>query len=76
MTKIKNRMLLLFTIIMSVSSFAQTNTDKIEMADPLFQFGKIYVVVGVIAIIFIGIIIYLISIDRKVSKLEKEIKAK
>lgn len=32
---------------------------------------KFYVVVGVIAVIFIGIAGYLISIDRKINKLEK-----
>jgi len=31
-----------------------------------------YIVVGVILIIFIGIVLYLISIDRKLNKLEKE----
>ena len=35
--------------------------------------GKIYVVVGVLLIIFIGIIIYLISLDRKISRLENRI---
>ena len=35
--------------------------------------GKIYVVIGVILIIFIGLIIYLISMDRKVKRLEDEI---
>ena len=38
--------------------------------------GKIYVVVAVIAVVFIGLITYLISIDRKVSRLEKEAKNK
>lgn len=33
--------------------------------------GKFYVVVGVIAVVFIGIVGYLISIDRKITKLEK-----
>lgn len=32
---------------------------------------KFYVVVGVIAVIFIGIVGYLVSIDRKITKLEK-----
>jgi len=36
--------------------------------------NKLFVVIGVIALIFTGIIIYLISIDRKVSKLKKELK--
>ncbi|MFI5171888.1 MAG: CcmD family protein [Chitinophagales bacterium] len=36
--------------------------------------GMIYVVVGVIVIILLGLILYLISIDRKLGRLEKEIK--
>jgi len=32
--------------------------------------GKIYVVVGIIAIIFICIVLYLIKLDTKISKLE------
>jgi CcmD family protein len=46
----------------------------VEMADTMRSEGKIYIVVAVIAIIFIGIVIYMISLDRKLSKLEKEIK--
>lgn len=34
--------------------------------------GKIWVVVGVIAIIFTGIIGYLINLDKKIKKLEEE----
>lgn len=33
---------------------------------------KFEVVVGVIAVIFIGIVAYLISIDRKLNKIEKK----
>jgi len=43
-----------------------------EMADALYRNGKIYVVVLVLATIFAGIIIYLIRLDRKISKLEKK----
>lgn len=50
--------------------------QEIEMADELRSSGKIYVVVGVISIIFIGLAIYLFRIDRKISKIEKEIKKK
>ncbi len=42
-----------------------------EMALELRSSGKIYVVVGVLVIIFIGILTYLIHIDKKISKLEK-----
>jgi CcmD family protein len=43
------------------------------MADTFRSEGKIYIVIAVMAVIFIGLIIYLISIDRKVSKIEKRI---
>lgn len=46
----------------------------VEMATGLYQSGKIYVVVIVAAIIMLGILVYLLTIDRKLSKLEKEIK--
>lgn len=48
--------------------FAQT------MADEMRSNGKIYVVVAVLTTIFLGIILYLIRLDKKLSKLEKEIK--
>jgi CcmD family protein len=64
---------LLALLLFSFSSFAQQNNEA-EMADALYQSGKIYVVVSVLSIIFIGIVIYLIVLDKKISKLEKEIK--
>ncbi|MGA2823528.1 MAG: CcmD family protein [Bacteroidales bacterium] len=36
--------------------------------------GKILVVVVVLALILVGIFVYLFTIDRKVTKLEKEVK--
>jgi uncharacterized protein YybS (DUF2232 family) len=44
----------------------------VEMAELMRSNGKIYVVVGVIAIIFVGLIVYLISIDFRLKKIEKE----
>jgi CcmD family protein len=35
--------------------------------------GKIFVVVAILALILVGIFVYLFTIDRKVTKLEKEI---
>lgn len=46
--------------------------QDVAMADKLREDGKIWVVIGVILILFIGIILYLISLDRKISKLEKD----
>ena len=50
-----------------------TATGKpVEMADRLRADGKIYVVVAVLVTIFIGIIAYIIRLDRKISRLEKK----
>lgn len=66
---------LLALLILSVSGFAQQN-QPVEMADGLYQSGKIYVVITVLSVIFAGIIIYLIMLDRKIGKLEKDLKNK
>lgn len=52
---------------------ADYNNKDVEMADLMRSNGKIYVVVGVITILFAGIIVYLVSTDRKLSKMEKEV---
>lgn len=51
----------------------QAASQDIEMADRLREDGKIWVVVGVIALIFAGIVLYLVRLDSKISKLEKKI---
>ena len=54
----------------SIVLFAQ---DKnVEMADTMRSSGKIYVVVAVSLTILIGIFFYLIRIDKKLTRLEKE----
>ena len=57
-------------LITCVTASAQT-----EMADTMRSNGKIYVVVVVLATIFAGIFAYLIMLDRKIGKLEKESKS-
>lgn len=63
--------LLLAAILFTTSQFSYAQ-EKVEMAEGLRSNGKIYVVVAVLAIIFIGLLLFLINIDRKVSRLEKE----
>ena len=76
MNKFLKRITALTSLLLpSASLFAQAN-PPIEMADELYQSGKIYVVVVVVALIFIGIVGYLILLDRKISRLEKEVKNK
>ena len=57
-------------------SFAQDQTQDVDMADVMRSNGKIYVVLAVVLVIFTGLIIYLMSIDRKVSKIEKHMNKK
>lgn len=42
-----------------------------EMADLFYREGKIYVVISVIAIIFVCLLFFLIHLERKLSRLEK-----
>ena len=46
--------------------------EEPEEGDVMRSNGKIYVVVTVLATIFAGIFAYLVYLDRKISRLEKE----
>ena len=67
MKSIKFLLTFLFIHISFLFSFAA------ETDDVFFRSGKIYIVIGVISIIFIGIVIFLISLERKVKRLENQI---
>jgi hypothetical protein len=68
MKKLLFFLLFLFT---NLILFAQEEKGA-EMADTMRSNGKIYVVIAVILTIFAGIIFYLIRLDRKLSRLERE----
>lgn len=50
------------------------NAQEVEMADSFRSDGKIYVVITVLGVIFVCIVAALIMLERKLSRLEKEIK--
>ena len=61
-------------VLAMITAFANAQTvvgPNPEGSDLMRSNGKILVVVAVIVIIMIGFFSYLISIDRKISKLEK-----
>ena len=61
-------------LLTAAQAFAQTTPEAApEMADALRQSGKIYVVVAAVVLIVAGMLLYLLSLDRKVSRLEREI---
>ena len=66
-------LVMLFLNIMA-NAQAESGTGTPEMADAMRSNGKIYVVVAALTIIFCGIVIYLISLDRKLGRLEKLLK--
>lgn len=76
MTPLFNKKILVLLALFCIQAviFAQTPDTEVEMADALYQSGKIYVVITAIALIFVGIIIYLILLDRKIRVLEDELK--
>ncbi|WP_026899111.1 CcmD family protein [Daejeonella oryzae] len=67
----KKSVFLFLTIIVLAQTVLAQNSGAVEMADTMRDSGKIYVVVAVISIIFIGIVAYLFSIDKRVKKVEK-----
>jgi len=72
---IKLSLLILISFTTSLNLFAQqTVSQEIAMADQMRADGKIWVVVAVISVIFAGIIVFLVSMDRKIAKLEKQLK--
>jgi K+-transporting ATPase A subunit len=70
--------LLLPLLLLAGRALAQATTaaDQPEMADALRANGKIYVVVLVIVIILSGLLTYLVRLDRKVSRLEREVEGR
>jgi len=62
------KLIAIFTFIFLVF-FA--NAQDVKMADIMKENGKIYVVIAVMLTILGGLVLYLIRLDRKISKLER-----
>ena len=70
----KNKILLFLATLGFLSTKAQESAAaNSTMAEGMRSNGKIYVVVAVVSTILIGLIAYMIRVDKKVSRLEKEI---
>lgn len=76
------KILTIALLVFSLSALAQeripvTESDysnnSVQMADRMRADGKIYVLVGIITIIFIGITVYVVSTDRRITKIEKNL---
>jgi len=70
MNRIFTRIIMLcFALMMNTVIFAQ---EKPEMADVMRSNGKIYVVVAVCLTILIGLFIYVMLVDIRIRKMERE----
>ncbi|GAA4325948.1 CcmD family protein [Flaviaesturariibacter amylovorans] len=63
--------LLLLALLMA-HGWASAQGGTAEMADVFRSNGKIFIVFAVIVTIFAGIVLYLVRLDRKLSRLEKQ----
>ena len=57
-----------FLVLISLSLFVQAQSP---ISDMMKENGKIYVVIAVMLTILAGLVLYLVRLDRKITKLEK-----
>jgi CcmD family protein len=67
----KNSFVVICGLLLSSSLLAQDTTGVKEVTTGLRADGKIYVVIAVALTVLFGLIAYLISLDRKISRIEK-----
>ena len=72
MQKIWNLISLFMLLLTTVFVQAQEGTAKTGFGETMRSSGRIYVVIAVILTILIGLILYLLRLDKKMSKMEKE----
>jgi len=70
MKKVLKPVLLFVALIQGCLVFGQQK--QTAMADLMRSNGRIYVVVAVMLTILAGLVLYLVRLDKKISKLEKE----
>lgn len=71
MRKLIQTLLVFFCCFISLGIYAQTDGVQNVQTDVMNSNGKIYVVMAVVTVIVLGLFIYLVSIERKLKKLEK-----
>lgn len=71
MKKITSLFFFIAFLLITTSSTAQ----DAEMADSMRASGKIYVVVGIILIVLVGLIAYLFLMDKKLTRIENQLRS-
>ena len=60
-----------FTIILFLLLALFTNAQDKKWTEQMNSTGKVFVVIAVMLTILAGLVLYLVRLDRKISKLEK-----
>ena len=72
MNKLKRIGAIILMAMITVMAKAQELDPSADNNSIMKSNGKIYVVMAVVVVIVLGLFLYLINLDRKISKLEKE----
>lgn len=69
----KNFVKIFFLLLALSIQTVSAQRQQPEMADVMRSNGKIYVVVAIIVIVLIGLVGYLFTLDRKITRLERDL---
>jgi MFS superfamily sulfate permease-like transporter len=76
MNKLANKtVILVIMLTFALTGTAQqmvSDSQSVQMADGMRSNGKIYVVVAVLLTVLAGLFFYIINLDRRIGRLEKE----
>lgn len=67
---------LLPALAMCLGHAAALAQSEVPMADEMRANGKIYVVVAIVVVILIGLLTYVLIVDRKITRLERKLDEK
>ncbi len=68
----KSKYMIAFIACLLASSCLHAQEAKSAFGETMRSNGRIYVVIAVILTILAGLILYVVRLDRKISRLEKE----
>lgn len=75
MQKIKDIFFLFTVLFFVLVARAQDGTAKSAIGETMRSNGRIYVVIAVILTILAGLILYIARLDKKMSRMEKELQS-
>ena len=67
----KHKSTYLAVLLLFLATMTQAQESSVAMADTMRSEGKIFVVVGVVILLVVGLLGYVVYLDRKLSRIEK-----